>query len=200
MENKSKRWILTLGLAQQALEQASAMQIFVSTRKWNFYSPDEGFFYNACITGLVASYMRPFMEQYGLKPESKRFQKQFSQYPKRQNRIAKTHTLLAMLRHKTYAHFDLDHWQQQFATGAVSNNPNYLEIILNAEPGSHSISQHTFNILPPTQMPRIKKLIEFQLGRITNKLTLRLNRLRKKFGPDVYRFTFKNRPTLNPKP
>lgn len=200
MKSSSKRWILALGLAQQALEQASTMQIFVSSRKWNFYTPDEGFLYNACITGLVASYMRPFMEQYGLKPESKRFQKQFSRFPKRQNRISKAHTFLETLRHKTYAHFDLVHWQQKFATGSVSNNPNDLEIILNAEPGSHSIKQHTFKILPPTQMSVIEELIGFQLGRIGNKLAVPLNRLRKKSGPGVYRFTFKNRPTLNPKP
>ena len=200
MKNESIRWILTVGLAQQALEQACAMQSFIAARKWNLSSPYEGFFYNACIAGLVTSYVRPFTKQNGLRPESKIFREQFSQFPKRQSRIAKTHTQLMMLRHQTYAHFDLEHLQLQFTTGAVSNNPNCLEIILNADSGSHSITQHTFKILPPTQMPGIRRLIEFQLGRITSKLTLCLNRLRKKSGSGVYSFTFKNSPTLNLRP
>ena len=187
MNANSRRRILALCLAQQAIEQADEMQQHISARAWKWTSPVEAFLYNACVTGLVGSYMRPFLRQYGLRIETDWFSQKFGAFPKKlHRRFKKTHELLELLRNKAYAHYDPIHWQDKYQTTKTNKDPGEVTIIINPEQGSYSITSNTIKILPPQEIPNIRKLISFQRGRIQSALALATNRLRRTSGPGRY--------------
>lgn len=188
---KARRWLLALCLAEHAMEQADEMVRMVSQRTWRWSDPSEHFLYNACITGLACSYMRPFTGQNGLRDETLRFQKQFGRFQKCQHKQAHAHALLKQLRHKAYAHYDFVHWKVLETTGDAESH-GVIELVINQDQGSYSITPlGLVKYLPPDELEAVHKLLICQLIRIRKTQAIIIQGLRKKHGAGRYRLIAK---------
>jgi hypothetical protein len=155
--NKRAKYLLRLGLAEQAFLEAEAMIDHVIQNRLD----PSGHLYFACVAGIVVSYCRPFRSANGLGDLPKNLQDfQDSEDPKT---FSEVHSNLVAARDKVAGHHDADFAEAQFQEKRLSVHPGQVTILFGEK--GYGIETNVRN-LSPTAVGVAKRLIAFQLRRV----------------------------------
>lgn len=156
---------LLLALSDIAFRNAEALLRYVINSKVS--EDDEA--YPGLVAGVVVTYARPFTNSYGLGP----LPKEFSQVPiVNGNAMQDVHDWVMSMRHKLYAHYELDGISEMTRNTPGIRDPREIHLEFN-EVG---FSIETNEIRTPTKnLPLIGMLLATQSHRINVALTEHLH-------------------------
>ena len=150
--------ILRFALAKQAFLEADAMADHIVSAEIDSESP----LYFAAVTGMSASYCRPFTENTGLGSLKK-----LEEFPPDKSEMKELHERLKEQRNTLGCHFDQNHLQAQFKNGVILLNPGEVEITL-LSTGYGTRTNHTTT--SPQSIANLRRLFAYQLDRLDSQL------------------------------